>query len=69
MTRHTSFGGRIETPDEFHRVLRELLLTAHANDVEVSGGWECRSNGDVPDWEIVVTTLADRSSAQPTDET
>lgn len=68
MTCHTSFGDTIETPEEFHQTLRELLLTAHANGIEVAGGWECRSGGSAPDWEAVVTVLDERRDAGPPDE-
>lgn len=61
MTRDTSPFNEVTTADSFSRVLRELLLAAHANGVEVAGGWECRSDEPAPDWEVVVTKLAEEA--------
>jgi hypothetical protein len=58
MARDTRFEESITTADAFSNTLRDLLLAAHANGVDVAGAWECRSNGSDPDWEAVVTELA-----------
>jgi hypothetical protein len=58
MTRDTRFEESIETAETFSDALRDLLLAAHGNGVDVAGGWECRSNGRDPDWEAVITELA-----------
>lgn len=66
MTRDTRFEESITTTDALSSTLRDLLLAAHANGVDVTGGWECRSEGDTPDWEAVVTELVketDRAGA------
>lgn len=34
-----------------------LFRRAHANGVDVMGGWECRNDGDLPDWDVVVTEV------------
>lgn len=65
MTRDTPFDRSITTTDAFSRTLRELLLAAHANSVDVSGAWECRSNGSAPDWEALVTELAKEDGTDP----
>lgn len=67
MTRETPFDRSITTSDAFSRTLRELLLAAHENDVEVSGAWECRSNGSAPDWETVITELAKEDGTRGVD--
>jgi hypothetical protein len=58
MTRETRFEGSITTSEAFSDTFRELLLAAHANDVDVSGAWEFRFDGSAPDWEAVVVELA-----------
>lgn len=58
MTRETRFDESITTREAFSDTLWELLLAAHANDVDVSGTWEFRFDGSVPDWEAMVVELA-----------
>ncbi|WP_136717543.1 hypothetical protein [Halorientalis salina] len=48
---------------ELHAELRALLLRAHANGVEVKGGWDCRNGDDRPDWDVVVTEVETRSDS------
>lgn len=57
----------VTTADTFSRILQELLLAAHENGVEVAGGWECRSNEPAPDWEVVVTELAEETGRSASD--
>jgi hypothetical protein len=47
----------IETASEFNEQLRELLESAYRNDVEVEGGWDCRSSSSSPDWDVVVSEI------------
>jgi hypothetical protein len=47
----------IDTEAAFNEALRHLLAEAHANDVGVEGGWECRNGGLVPDWDVVVSEV------------
>ena len=58
MTRDTGFEESITTKGRFSGTLRELLVAAHGNGIDVSGAWEIRSNGAAPDWEAMVTELA-----------
>ena len=58
MTRDTRFEESITTTDTFSSTLRDLLVAAHGNGVDVSGAWEIHSNGATPDWEAMVTELA-----------
>ena len=37
--------------------LKSLLQRAHANGVDVEGGWECRNGSEYPDWDIIVTAV------------
>ncbi len=45
---------------EFSMRLRELVRTAHENDVDVEGGWNCRYESDLPDWEVAITEVVKR---------
>lgn len=60
MTHEASIDGEITTNDEFEAVLGQLLAAANANGVEPEGGWEYRSNGADPDWEVVIVELEKR---------
>lgn len=48
---------RLATEDAFHEELQELVRRAHANDVDVEGGWACRNGDGHPDWDVVVTEV------------
>lgn len=37
--------------------MKALLRRAHANGVDVEGGWECRNGDGHPDWDVVVTEV------------
>jgi hypothetical protein len=58
MTDDSLFGEEITTNRVFVRVLTDLLVTAHANGVDIAGAWECRSSEGAHDWEAVITELA-----------
>jgi hypothetical protein len=45
------------TEDELQAELEALLRQARESDVDVRGGWECRSGDGAPDWDVVVTEL------------
>lgn len=47
----------ITTNSQFNTALTALLWQAHAGDVEVSGAWECESNGGTPAWEANIVEL------------
>ena len=61
MTQDTDFTTLFEeyctTAATFDQVLSALLVTAHRNGVDVSGGWEAHDNGAAPEWDVVVTPL------------
>jgi hypothetical protein len=42
---------------ELNAGLAELLRRADANGVDVKGGWSCHTDGDRPDWDVVVTEV------------
>lgn len=46
----------VATEAELNAALVGLLERAAANDVDVCGGWECRT--EQSDWDVVVTELA-----------
>jgi len=48
------------TDDELHDELMTLLQEAHANGVDVEGGWACHNGADVPDWDVVITEVVKR---------
>lgn len=45
------------TEAELLAALRSLLRQAHANGVEVEGGWACPNGADHPAWDVVVTEV------------
>lgn len=49
----------VSTPARFNAVLTELLVRAHATDIDVQGAWACRSSDGAPDWEASVVELDD----------
>ena len=50
------------TEAELRGELEALFQRARDRGVDVGGAWECRSDADGPDWDVVVTELqADRS--------
>lgn len=60
MTDDSSSTTQVTDESGFNDRLRELLIRAHKNDVDVEGGWECRNHDDsVPDWDVDVITLED----------
>jgi hypothetical protein len=48
----------ITTEEAFATALQKLVQAAHANGVDIEGGWECRTTTDDPDWEIMILELA-----------
>jgi hypothetical protein len=48
----------ITTTAELNAALERLLVRATENGVDVTGGWECRTEQDRTDWDVVVTELA-----------
>jgi hypothetical protein len=46
------------TADEFQRQLTQLLHTAVDNEIDVQGGWTCRSASIDTDWAIEIIKLA-----------
>jgi hypothetical protein len=51
----------ISSESEFHAELQALLQRAHANSIDVEGGWECRNGADHPDWDVIVTEVEKKS--------
>lgn len=62
MTERPSPNENIRTKSEFGDALSDLLLTAHANDVDIAGAWLCRTDGNVTNWEAMITELADTAA-------
>jgi ketopantoate hydroxymethyltransferase len=48
----------VTTEEAFTTALRNLVQAAHANGVDIEGGWECRTTTEDPDWEIMILELA-----------
>ncbi|ELY44883.1 hypothetical protein [Natronorubrum bangense] len=42
---------------ELHAELKALFRRAHANGIDVEGGWECRNGTEHPDWDVIVTEV------------
>jgi len=47
----------VASESELHAELKALLQRAHASDIAVEGGWECRNGADYPDWDVVITEV------------
>jgi hypothetical protein len=47
----------ITTTTQFNTALNELLWRAHAGNVNVSGAWQCDSDGTTPAWEANIVEL------------
>lgn len=48
---------RPQTAAEFRDALATLLREAADAGVAVEGGWECRTDDETPDWDVVITEL------------
>lgn len=47
----------LTSEDALEARLGDILRRAHANGVDVEGGWECRNGSDHPDWDVVVSAV------------
>lgn len=45
------------TPADLQTELSSLLRRAHANGVDVKGGWDCLNGDTSPDWDVVITEV------------
>jgi hypothetical protein len=45
------------TSEAFSAELKALLRRAHADGLDVEGGWNCRNGEEYPDWDVVVTEV------------
>lgn len=51
-------GKRIDTEEQFHERLRELVVVASTNEVDIGGGWPVLTDdADVPDWDVEIVAL------------
>ncbi|WP_255150158.1 HalOD1 output domain-containing protein [Halorarius halobius] len=57
----------ITTEDEFHEALQQLVTDAAANGVDVRGGWPIVDDDREDSWELVITKIARRTTAQVDD--
>ena len=67
-TLKTRFEAYCTTATTFEEVLSTLLVAAHGNGIEVSGGWEAHENGNSPEWDVVITVLERGTSPESGDE-
>jgi hypothetical protein len=52
-------SANVPAEEEFAERLRELVNDAHANGVDLEGGWPVlNEDPDLPDWDVVVVELA-----------
>jgi hypothetical protein len=52
-------NANVPAEEEFAERLRELVNDAHANGVDLEGGWPVlNEDPDLPDWDVVVVELA-----------
>lgn len=61
---HDALDGEITTEAEFDATLERLLLTATSNGVNPEGAWEYRNGDGTPDFEVLVTELADDGASK-----
>lgn len=47
----------VTTTAELNAALERLLERATENGVDVTGGWECRTEHARSDWDVVITEL------------
>lgn len=47
----------ITSEAELNAAIKQLLRSAHSNSVSVSGGWECLTDDQQPNWDVVVTEV------------
>lgn len=45
------------TQADLQTELQSVLQRAHANGVNVEGGWACQNGDGHPDWDVVVTEV------------
>lgn len=57
----------VTTDETFREALRTLLIEADANDVEVRGGWPVVRGDAERAWDIEITGVSGRSTAQAAD--
>lgn len=50
----------LESEAAFADALRSLVRRAHDGGVGIKGGWECRTDADMPDWDVLVTEVEKR---------
>lgn len=54
--------GRITDDTAFESALKTLVQSTAQNSISVTGGWHVESSStEFPDWEVVITELAERS--------
>ena len=53
----TDGGQSPATEGQLHEALQTLVREAHANGVDVAGGWECRNGAEYPDFDVLITEV------------
>lgn len=59
----------LESADAFADALRSLVRRAHDGGIDVEGGWECRTEAELPDWDVVVTEVETTAAAETSQST
>lgn len=54
MSSHDYPTDDLSSEDEFERALGDLLLTARANDIAITGGWQCDADAEPHDYAIEI---------------
>lgn len=57
MTRKLPSDGEIASATAFEEVLAHMIRSAHRNGVDIEGGWICRNDDGIPDYETVIVEL------------
>lgn len=46
-----------ESESDFSDAIRRLIVAAYESGIDVERNWDCRTDGDTPDWEVGVVRL------------
>lgn len=66
---HTLIAAHCTTAKQFEELLSTLLLAAHENGIDVSGGWEAHDQSQTLEWDVVITPLARDEEEPSSDDT
>ncbi|GAB7013237.1 hypothetical protein [Halolamina salina] len=57
MTTDSTSNEEITTTEDFEAALGRVILAGLENDIDLQGAWEYRTDGEMPDMEVMVVEL------------